>query len=82
MTTRLIGIKQFRQNLTKIWKENRKKGVRFIVMHHSVPIMKVEALDGNDLLLEQLALDIAEARKQGVRGEGRTSAEVRNILGL
>ncbi len=82
MTTRLIGIKQFRQNMTKIWKENRKKGAQFIVMHHSLPIMKVETLNGDDLLLEQLALDIAEARKQGARGEGRTSAEVRDILGL
>ena len=82
MTTKLIGIKQFRQNMTKLWKQGQKQNVRFIVMHHSVPVMKVEPMTEKELLLEKLAADIAEAREQVKRGETYTTEEVRRMLGL
>jgi antitoxin (DNA-binding transcriptional repressor) of toxin-antitoxin stability system len=41
MRTRFIGIKQFRQDLSTLYKEARKKGITFIVMSRSVPVFKV-----------------------------------------
>ena len=45
MTTRVIGIKEFRQNMTKLWKQGKTQNMRFIVIHHSNPIMVVMPID-------------------------------------
>ena len=82
MTTKLIGIKEFRRNLTKVSKEAQTKNVYFIVMRHSKPVMKVLPMTRKELELEKLRADIAEARAQARRGEGHSSAEIRSMLGL
>ena len=82
MKTKLIGIKQFRRDLTKITKEARTKNVHFIVMRHSVPMFRVSPMTRKELELEQLKADIAEARAQARRGEGYTSDEVRAMLAV
>lgn len=82
MTTKLIGIKKFRQNLTKISKEARTKNMHFIVMRHSVPQFRVMPMTRKELEYEQLKADIAEARAQVRRGEGYSSDEVRAMLGI
>lgn len=82
MTTKLIGIKEFRRNLTKFSKEAQTKKVCFIVMRHSEPVMKVLPMTRKELELEKLRADIAEARAQARRGEGYSSAEIRSMLGI
>lgn len=82
MKTKLIGIKQFRRDLTKLTKEARTKNVHFIVMRHSVPMFRVSPMTQKELELEQLKADIAEARAQVKRGEVYSSKEVRKMLGI
>ena len=82
MTTKVIGIKAFRQNMTKLWKKGRKENVRFIVMHHSVPVMEVNPIDEDELLVQMFAKDIQEAWKQADEGKTYTAAEVRRRLKL
>lgn len=82
MITKLIGIKEFRRNLTKFSKEAQTKKVYFIVMRHSEPVMKVMPMTRKELELEKLKADIAEARAQARRGEGYSSAEIRAMLGI
>lgn len=82
MTTKLIGIKQFRRDLTKLSKEARTKNVHFIVMRHSVPQFRVTPMTRKEIEYEQLKADIAEARAQAHRGEGYSSDEVRKMLGI
>ncbi|MEK7591627.1 MAG: hypothetical protein AAB489_05490 [Patescibacteria group bacterium] len=82
MTTKFIGIKKFRRDLTKVTKEARSKNVHFIVMRHSVPVLRVSPMTHKELELEQLKADIAEARAQARRGEGFSSDEVRVMLGI
>ncbi len=82
MTTKLIGIKEFRQNMTKLWKKGRKEKIRFIVMHHSMPVMEVNPIDEDELLLQVFAKDIEEALKQVKEGKVYTTAEARAKLGL
>lgn len=79
MTTRVIGIKEFRQNLTKLSKE---KNVRFIVMHHSVPVMKVEPIDEEELILERFTDQIERGISEAERGKTRSSKQVRRRLKL
>lgn len=82
MTTKLIGIKEFRRNLTKFSREAQKKDVHFIVMRHSVPLMRVSPLSCKELELEQLKADIAEARAQIKRGEVYSLEEIKTELGI
>lgn len=56
-------------------------------MYHSIPVWKVEPVEDEDDLIDQLLLkkyakEIAIAREQAKRGETYTSEEVRKNLGL
>ncbi len=82
MTTKMIGIKKFRENITSIWKEARKKNIRYIVLYHSTPILEVNPIDDQDITLEKLATDISEARSQAKHGETYTHEEIIKELGL
>ncbi len=79
MTTRVIGIKEFRQNLTKF---ARQKNTRFIVMHHSVPMLKVEPIDEDELILEKYADQIEQGLKEMREGKLIPAAQVYKKLGL
>ena len=82
MTTKLIGIKQFRLDLTKVTNEARTKNVHFIVMRHSVPQFRVSPMSRKELELEQLRADIAEARAQIKRGDSYTMEEIKKEFGI
>jgi len=82
MTTKIIGIKEFRKNITNIWKDIKRKNVRFIVMHHSTPVLEVNPIHEDRLVLEKLANEIQEAREQMKKGEVYSEAEVYKELGL
>lgn len=80
MTTKMIGIKEFRQNMTKLWKKGRKENIRFIVMNHSKPVMEVQPIDEDELLLKVFAKDIEEALKQADEGKLYTRQEIERRL--
>jgi len=82
MTTKIIGVKKFRENITKIWKDAKKNKIRYIVMYHSEPILEVNPIDEDELVFEQFAADIAEAREQVKKGEVYTQEEVMKEFGL
>lgn len=82
MTTKLIGIKDFRNNITNIWKESKEKNIRYIVMYHSSPILEVNPINEDKLILENLMKDVEEARKQVEMGEIYTEDEVYKKLGI
>ena len=44
MNTKVINIKEYRNNLTKIWKESKKNKQRLIVVNHSTPVFEVKPL--------------------------------------
>jgi hypothetical protein len=69
MTTKIIGIKEYRQNITTLWKEAREKNIRYIIMYHSKPVFEVNPLQDEDELIEILRKDIEEARKQAKEGK-------------
>ncbi len=82
MTTKVIGVKKFRENISQLWKEAKKKNIRYIVMHHSAPIFEVTPIDESELILENLAKDISESRDQVKKGEVYSEEEVIKELGL
>lgn len=82
MTTKVIGIKEFRTNITSLWKKARKQNVNYIVMYHSQPILNIRPIHDEEFILEKLAADIQAARQQAKHGQLYSQAEVRRQLGL
>lgn len=82
MTTKLIGIKEFRQNVTKLYKQAQTKKIQYIVLNRNQAIFKVSPLSEKDTILEKLALDVKEARNDVKNGRVFDFETVCNELGL
>jgi len=82
MVTKLIGVREFRQNMATLCAKARKNHWRFVVLSHNRPIFKIEPLTGKDLNLEKLAVDVGLARADVRKGRLLTAQQVRKNLGL
>ena len=82
MTTQIIGIKEFRNNITSLWRKARQQKTRYIVMHHSTPIFDVQPLAGERLVLSNFAKEITEAREQVKKGMVYSEEDVYKQLGI
>lgn len=82
MTTKLIGIKEFRQNVTNLYKQAKQKNIQYIVLNRNQPIFKVSPLSEKDTIIEKLALDIEEARNDIENGRVYDFEDVCIELGL
>jgi len=82
MVTKLIGIREFRQNITSLQAKALKNNWRFVVLNRNQPVFKVEPLSKKDAILEKLAIDIEEAREDVKKGRIYNAEEVRRELGL
>jgi hypothetical protein len=82
MTTRFIGIKEFRQNISKIALNSKKNNQRLIVLNRNTPIFEVNPLSGEDQTLESLALGIQQGLADAKAGRVYTQAQVEKMLGL
>ncbi len=81
MTTKLIGLKEFRLNLSKYTKQVESQKVRLIVLKKNKPVLEINPIKKNSAL-EDLRKQTAEAREQYKRGEVYTLEEVKKELGL
>lgn len=82
MVTKLIGIREFRQNITSLQKKAIKNDWRFIVLNRNKPVFRVEPLSEKDAILEKLAFEIEEARQDVKAGRLYSAEEIRKELGL
>lgn len=80
MTTKLVGLKDFRQNLAVYTQEVETKKVRFIVLKKNKPVLEVNPIFGEEFTLESLRKEITGARKQAQRGQVYTLKETRKKL--
>lgn len=82
MTTKFIGIKEFRQNISKIAKNSKKNNQRLIVLNRNTPIFEVNPLSDADQTLESLAMGIQQGLADAKAGRVYTQAQVESMLGL
>lgn len=82
MTTKLIGVREFRQNMAKLYKQAKKNNWRYIVLSNNKPMFKIEPISEKELTLEKLVLDIEEARKEVKKGKVYDFEKVCAELGL
>jgi len=85
MKTKLIGIKEFQRRLSQLVKEAQTSKMHFVIMRHSVPVGTFTPFtkkERNEITLEELEKEIAEARKEVKRGEVSSLEEVAKELGI
>ncbi len=82
MTTQLIGVKEFRQNIAGYARRARTRGQRYIVLNRNAPLFEVRPLGPEDAALEKLVADVAEARFQSRHGKVTPLKDVMREFGL
>lgn len=82
MTTLLIGMKEFRQNLAKFTNQSRKKNIRYIVLRKNVPVLEIRPIDEKKVALEQLMENLEKAENEIKEGKKYTQKEIMNEFGL
>jgi len=82
METRLIGVREFRQNITSLYKRAIKNNWRYVVLNRNQPIFRIEPLSKKDAVIEKLAKDVKEAREDIKKGRVYDFEEVCNEIGL
>lgn len=82
MTTKLIGLKDFRLNLTSYTNEVETKQIRFIVFKKNKPVLEINPITQKEITLESLQKEISEAREEVKKGKVYTLDEAKKILGL
>ncbi|MCF7795179.1 hypothetical protein K9M50_02370 [Patescibacteria group bacterium] len=82
MITKLIGVKEFRQNVTSLYKKAQENNIQYVVLNRNQPIFKVSPLSKKDTVIEKLALDVEEARNDVKNDRVHDFEDVCNELGL
>lgn len=82
MTTRIVGIKEFRQHMAVISETARKKKQRLIIMRNNKPLFELRPLDAKMTGIEKLLRDIEKARDDVKKGRTFTLDQVEKMLGL
>ena len=82
MITKIIGVREFRQNMTTLYEKAIKNKLRYIVLNRNKPVFKIEPLNKKDFIIEKLAEDIKEPRKQAKNGNVHDFETVCKELGL
>ena len=57
MLTKVISLKDYRLNITSLWKEALKKKIRYIVLFHSKPILEVKPYMKKEIVFDDKESD-------------------------
>ncbi len=82
MLTKPIGVKEFRQNISELYKKAKKNKWQYVVLNRNQPIFKVFPLSEKEAIIEKLAIEIEEAREDVKKGNLYTAKQVRRDLNL
>ncbi|MEK7521029.1 MAG: hypothetical protein AAB560_03050 [Patescibacteria group bacterium] len=82
MTTKLIGVREFRQNISALYKSAQTKNLRYIVLNKNKPVFEVRPLSKKDASLERLLAITREARADGKAGRVHSLESLEKELGI
>ena len=82
MTTKFIGVREFRQNITTLYKKAQKDSVRYIVLNKNKPVFEVRPLSEKDFFLEKLLITTKEARADAKASRVHSLESIEKELGL
>jgi len=81
MTTKFIGIKEFRQNIADYADQARTGDVRLVVMNRMKPLFEIKPF-ADDVYLDEFVDSITEAERDVAAGRVHSQAEVMKEFGL
>lgn len=82
MTTKFVGMKKFRDNISSYIQLAQKTKIRYILLKKNVPVVEVIPVNEKQITFEKLATEICEARKQVQRGETYSHRDIMREFGL
>lgn len=82
MTTKCIGMKEFRQKIATFTKDAQTKDIRFIILKKNKPVLEVKAINEKEFTFEKLSTDIKKARTQVKKGQVHSQKEIMKEFGL
>jgi hypothetical protein len=82
MTTKFIGMKEFRQNMSQYTIQANKEKIRFIVLRKNVPVLEITPIDEKEYVYKKLSKELEESEKQIKEGKSYTQEEVMSEFGL
>ncbi|HEC32748.1 MAG TPA: type II toxin-antitoxin system Phd/YefM family antitoxin [Candidatus Kaiserbacteria bacterium] len=82
MTTKFIGIKEFRQNMAKIANRVRKNNEKLIVLRKNKPVFELRPLSDEEVFKESFIRDVEEAKEQVKKKEVYSQEEILKEFGL
>jgi PHD/YefM family antitoxin component YafN of YafNO toxin-antitoxin module len=82
MTTKFIGVREFRQNIAELYKSAQKKNVRYIVLNKNKPVFEVRTISEKDVPLERLLAITKEARAEARAGHTYSLESLEKELGI
>lgn len=82
MTTKFIGIREFRQNISELYKSAQKKDLRYVILNKNKPVFEVRPLSEKDASLERLLAITQEARIDAKAGRVYSLESLEKELGI
>ncbi len=82
MTTKFIGIKEFRQNMAKIANRVRKNNEKLIVLRKNKPMFELCPLSDEEVFKESFIRGVEEAKEQVKKKEVYSQEEILKEFGL
>ncbi len=78
MTTKFVGMKEFRQNMAKISTDAHKKKCRLVILRKNKPLFEIHPISQEREFVD----DILRRAERAKRGKTYSTKEVRKRLGL
>ena len=75
MTTKTIGIKEFRAHISDVVTQAQKSNVRYIVMNRNKPLFEIKPFK-KDATIDSLVEEIVEAQKDIHKGRVHSQEDV------
>lgn len=82
MTTKFIGVKEFRQNIAKFAKSSKKNNQRIVILNRTTPILEVRPISDKDAKLDNLMLSIQRGLDDVKAGRVYTQEQMERKFGL
>lgn len=82
MTTKFIGIKEFRQNISKLAKSSKKNNQRLVILNRNTPIFEVIPMSEREFNIEKFDADIQKGLDDVKAGRVYTLEQAKDMLGL
>jgi PHD/YefM family antitoxin component YafN of YafNO toxin-antitoxin module len=82
MTTKFVGMKDFRQNISKYTAQANSKKFKLIVLKKNVPVLEVTPIDEKDFAYTKLSKEIKKSEQEIKDGNSYTQEEVMMEFGL